>query len=323
MGKAVILEETGGPEKFSIRDHQPGAPGPGDVLVRNTAIGLNFIDIYQRKVLYPVSFPAVLGQEGAGVIEAVGEGVQDFKPGDRVAHLSGAGAYATETICSASVAAKIPDAVDDETAAAVFLKGLTAHMLVRNVFALNESHSCLVYAASGGVGTLLTQWAAHIGARVIGVVGTEEKAAAARANGAQDVIIRTKTGSISSDVRRLTDSAGVDVVYDSVGAATFEASLDSLGLRGHMVTYGNASGPVPAVQPLDLARRGSLTLTRPTLFHYATPDRLPAMATALFEMLGSGALKPAIGERFALADIADAHRLLESGKSAGAIILKP
>ncbi len=323
MGNAVFLDEVGGPEQFRLREHDPGAPGAADILVRNGAVGLNFIDIYQRQGLYPVSFPAILGQEGAGVVDAVGRDVKDFKPGDRVAYLSGGRAYATATVCPAAVAAKIPDGVDDETAAAVFLKGLTAHMLVRDVFALGPEHACLVYAASGGVGTLLVQWAARIGARVIGVVGSEEKAAAAKAGGASDVIIRTKTDSISAEVRNLTGGRGVDVVYDSVGAATFEASLDSLAPRGHMVTYGNASGPVPPVSPLDLSQRGSLTLTRPTLFHYATPDRLPAMAATLFDMIGKGALKPHIGHQFPLVEIKAAHQLLESGKSAGAIVLTP
>lgn len=323
MEQAIILDAAGGPENFSLREHDPGAPGPGDILVRNAAIGLNFIDIYQRKGLYPTAFPAILGQEGAGIIEAVGAGVEALKPGDRVVYLSGGGAYATATVCPANVAAKIPDGVDAATAAGVFLKGLTTHMLVRDVFALAPHHSCLVYAASGGVGTLLTQWAANIGARVIGVVGSAEKAAIALKNGASDVIIRTQTDSISADVRRLTDGQGVDVAYDSIGEATFEASLDSLALRGHIVAYGNASGPVPAVQPLDLARRGSLTLTRPILFHYTTPDRLPAMADALFEMIASGAVKPDITEQFSLKDVADAHRRLESGDSAGAIIITP
>ena len=323
MEKAVFLDDVGGPEKLTLKDHDPGAPGPGDILVRNTAIGLNFIDIYLRRGLYPASLPAILGQEAAGIVETVGSEVAGFKPGDRVAYLSGGGAYATATVCPAGVAAKIPDGVDDEIAAASFLKGLTVHMLVRDVFALGPRHSCLVYAASGGVGTLLVQWAASLGARVIAVVGADKKAAAAKANGASDIIIRTKTASIAADVKTLTEGRGVDVVYDSVGAATFEASLDSLAQRGHMVTYGNASGPVPAVQPLELARRGSLTLIRPTLFHFATPERLPTMAATLFEMIANGTLKPHIAHRFAMSEIQAAHRRLESGDTTGSIIITP
>lgn len=323
MEKAAIIETTGGPETFKIVDQTPGAPGEGDLLIRNKAIGLNFIDIYQRKGLYPVSFPAVLGQEGAGVVEAVGTGVSGFKVGDRVAYLSGGRAYATASVCPAAMAARIPDGVSDEKAAASFLKGLTAEMLVRQVFPLGPDHSCLVYAAAGGVGTLLTQWAAHLGAKVIGVAGSPEKAALAKSNGAAETIVRTETDSIAGAVRALTDGRGVDVVYDSVGAATFEASLDSLAMRGHMVTYGNASGPVPAVQPLDLSRRGSLTLTRPTLFHYATPERLPEMAEALFDLMARDVLQPHVSHRFSLSDIADAHRLLESGQSTGAIVILP
>lgn len=323
MTKAVFLDRPGGPEQFERRDYDPGRPGRGEILVRNKAIGLNFIDIYQRRGLYPVSLPAILGQEGVGVIEAVGEGVDDLKIGDRVAYLSGAGAYADRIRITAPVAARIPDAVSDEDAAALFLKGLTAEMLLRQVFSLSSEHSCLVYAAAGGVGTLLTQWASHIGARVIGVVGSEKKAAIARENGADDVIIRTAPDSISTVVREMTGGAGVDVVYDSVGADTFEASLNSLAMRGHMVSFGNASGPPPAIQPLDLSRRGSLTLTRPSLFHFATAERLPAMATTLFAMVDSGAIAAKITHRCPLSEIADAHRLLESGKSAGAIVLTP
>ena len=259
--------------------------------------------------------------EAAGVAEAVGEGVESFAPGDRVAYLSGGGAYAEAANTPAVMAAKIPDGVSDEDAAAVFLKGLTAEMLVRQVHALHAGEACLVHAAAGGVGTLLCQWAKVAGARVIAVVGSPDKEPIARENGADDVILRTQTDSLASEVRRLTESKGVDVVYDSVGAATFEASLDSLALRGHMVTYGNASGPAPAVSPLELMRRGSLTLTRPSLFHYATPDRLPDMAADLFAMVAKGALKPKIAARFALGDVAEAHRRLESGKTAGAIIL--
>ncbi|MEM8772319.1 MAG: quinone oxidoreductase [Pseudomonadota bacterium] len=322
MSKAVFLDQTGGADAFCVRDHDPGEPGAGEIRVKNTAVGLNFIDIYQRQGLYPVSLPAILGSEAAGIVEAAGEGAS-FSAGDRVAYITGAGAYSEATIVPSAVAASIPDSIDDDTAAAVFLKGLTAEMLLRQVFALGPDHACLIYAAAGGVGTILTQWACAIGADVIGVVGSSDKATAVKTFGARDTIIRTETESIANDVRRLTSGRGVDVVYDSVGEATFEASLDSLAMRGHMVTYGNASGPVPAVQPLELSRRGSLTLTRPSLFHYATPDRLPDMARALFDVIGSGAVNPHIGHRFALDEIADAHHLLESGESSGAIILKP
>jgi NADPH:quinone reductase len=321
--KAIFIEAHGGPEAFTLRDHELPPPAAGEMRVRHSAIGLNFIDIYQRNGLYPVALPAILGCEAAGVVEAVGANVGGFAPGDRVAYFSTGGAYAQAANISVAIAAKIPDGVSDEIAAAVFLKGMTVEMLVRQVFALSSDHACLIHAAAGGVGTLLCQWAKHIGAQTIAVVGTEEKAATAKSNGADDVIIRTQTKSISSDVRRLTNGRGVDVVYDSVGAATFEASLDAIAMRGHMITYGNASGPVPAVKPLDLCRRGSITLTRPTLFHYATPERLPKMAATLFELIVEGALKPQIGHRFELAEIAAAHKLLESGKSVGAIVLNP
>ncbi len=321
--KAVFIEAHGGPEVFALRSHDLPPPSAGEMRVRHSAIGLNFIDIYQRTGLYPVALPAILGSEAAGVVEAVGDGVDGFAAGDRIAYFATGGAYAQAANVSAAIAAKIPDGVSDEAAAAVFLKGMTAEMLVRQVFALTADHTCLIHAAAGGVGTLLCQWAKHIGARTIAVVGTQEKAATAKANGADDIIIRTQTKSISSDVRRLTDGRGVDVVYDSVGAATFQASLDSLAMRGHMVTYGNASGPVPAVEPLDLCRRGSITLTRPTLFHYATPERLAGMAATLFTLIVEGALKPKIGHRFTLDEIAAAHKLLESGKSVGAIVLTP
>lgn len=321
MHKAVFLDKHGGPDVFERREHDPGPPGPGELRIRHTAIGLNFIDIYQRTGLYPVSLPAILGSEAAGVIDAIGPDVTGFKAGDRVVWCGGGGGYSEIANIAAAICAPVPSTVSDEIAAASFLKGLTTEMLVRQVYRLSANDTCLVYAASGGVGTLLTQWASKIGARVIAVVGNDAKAAAAISNGASDAIIRTKTDSISAKVRELTGGAGVNVVYDSVGASTFEASLDSLALRGHMVTFGNASGPVPAVSPLDLSRRGSLTLTRPTLFHYATPDRRPAMAAALFDMIARGAVKPAIGARFELANIADAHRLLESGDSTGAIVL--
>jgi len=322
MTTAIFIDAHGGPEVFASRKHALPPPGAGALRVRHTAIGLNFIDIYQRKGLYPAALPAILGSEAAGVVEAVGEGVTGFAPGDRIAYLAGGGAYAEAANAPAAMAAKIPGAVTDETAAALFLKGLTAQMLLRQVFTLGPGHACLIHAAAGGVGTLLCQWAKHIGARVIAVVGAEAKAALARENGADDVIIRTEIDSIAAEVRKRTGGRGVDVVYDSVGAATFEASLDSLAMRGLMVTYGNASGPVPPVAPLDLARRGSLSLIRPSLFHFATPESLPGMAAALFDLAEKSVLRPRIAQVFQLDKVADAHRLLESGKSAGSIVLR-
>lgn len=321
--KAVVLAGHGGPENLKLKDEASPEPGPGEIVVANRAIGLNFIDIYQRKGLYPVALPAVLGTEGAGVVAKVGEGVTAFKAGDRAVYFSGGGAYAEETRISAAIAAKTPAAISDDIAAAVFLKGLTAEMLVNQVFRLENGHRALVYAAAGGVGTILTQWAAAKGAEVIAVVGDEEKARIARGLGAKDVIIRTQTNAIAARVRELTAGRGVDVAYDSVGAATFEASLDSLAMRGMMVSYGNASGPVPAIQPLELGRRGSLSLCRPSLFHFATPDRLPAMAKTLFAMIETGAIKIPPPRAFALAEAAQAQTLLESGASTGALILRP
>lgn len=320
--KAVTLTALGGPEHFAATQADPPAPGYGSIRVRNNAVGVNFIDIYQRKGLYPVSVPCVLGQEGAGVVAAAGDGAP-FKIGERVAYLSGFGAYAEETIVDAARAARIPDGVSDDLAAAAFLKGLTADMLLRQVYPLKPGQTALVTAAAGGVGSLLTQWAAHLGARVIAIVGDAEKIAAAKANGAADVIDRKASPETATAVRALTDGRGVDVVYDSIGAATFDASLDSLAMRGMMVSYGNASGPVPPVAPLDLTRRGSLSLARPSLFHYATPDRLPAMAAAVFDLIAKRVLRPTIAKSFPLAQVADAHRLLEAGKTIGAIILKP
>ncbi|MEZ5892712.1 MAG: quinone oxidoreductase [Parvularculaceae bacterium] len=320
--KEIVLTAIGGPENFAPRETATPSPPPGTIRVRNLAIGVNFIDIYQRKGLYPISVPAVLGQEGAGVVAEAGDGAP-FKKGERVAYLSGSGAYAEETIVSASMAAAIPDGVSDGVAAASFLKGLTAHMLLRDIFPLKPNDYALITAAVGGVGTLLTQWAAHIGALPIAVVGGPTKVSAAKENGAAHVIDRTAAPDIATEVRRLTNGRGVDVVYDSVGAATFEASLNSLAVRGMMVTYGNASGPVPPVAPLELARRGSLSLIRPILFHYATPDRLPAMAAILFKLIADGVLKPQIAAALPLANAADAHRMLEGGTTTGSIVLEP
>ncbi len=323
MGYAIYIDQTGDADVFERRDRNLPPPDAGQIQVRQTAIGLNFIDIYQRRGLYPIALPAILGCEAAGVVEAVGGGVDGFKPGDRVVYLGTGGAYADAANVAAVLAAPIPDGISEDLAASSFLKGLTAEMLLRQVYPLKESDSCLIYAAAGGVGTLLCQWASHIGAHVIGVVGSEAKVSIAKAGGADDVIVRSQTDSIAKEVRALTSGLGVNVVYDGVGEATFEASLDSLAARGHMVTYGNASGPVPPVSPLALSTRGSLTLTRPMLFHYATPDRLGPMAAAVFDLLAKGVLKPQISETFQLDKIANAHRRLESGDTTGAIILKP
>lgn len=323
MAKAIVIDRHGGPEVFRLEDRAETAPGAGEIAVENAAIGLNFIDIYQRKGLYPASMPAILGSEGAGRVVAAGEAVTQFRAGDRVAYMCGGGAYQTRTNVPAVMAAKLPDAISEDIGGAIFLKGLTAEMLVRQVFQLKSGHTALVYAAAGGVGTILCQWAAKIGATVFAVVGDEAKATLVRGYGAKHAFIRTGTDSIASQVRDVTSGRGVDVVYDSVGAATFEASLDSLAMRGMMVSYGNASGAVPAIAPLDLTRRGSLTLARPSLFHYATPDRLPGMADALFSMVASGAIKVPAPTAFPLAKAADAHRLLEGGGSTGSIVLKP
>ncbi|HBK92037.1 MAG TPA: quinone oxidoreductase [Parvularcula sp.] len=319
--KELLLTATGGPELFALRDADIRAPGPNEIRVKNAAIGVNFIDIYQRTGLYPVPVPTVLGQEAAGIVTAAGAGAP-YREGDRVAYM-GAAAYAEETIVDAGRAAPLPDGVSMEIAAASFLKGLTAEMLLRQVRPAGAGETALITAAAGGVGLLLCQWAVHLGLRVIAVVGDKAKIKAVKTTGVADVIDRSATPDIAGAVRTLTNGRGADVAYDSVGKATFEACLDSLALRGMMVTYGNASGPVPPIAPLDLTRRGSLSLARPSLFHYAAPDRLPAMASALFGLLAAGVLKPSIAATFPLAKGADAHRLLEAGKTIGSIILKP
>jgi len=323
MAKAIILKEHGSPEVLSLEPSNSPDPGRGEIIVGNTAIGLNFIDIYQRQGLYPLALPGILGSEGVGIVEAVGDGVDHIKTGDRVAYLTTHGAYADYTNVPAGMTAPIPNDVKDETAAAVFLKGLTVQMLVRQVYPLRKGETCLVYAAAGGVGSLLCQWANNIGARVIGVVGSNEKTGLAKFHGATNVINRKEVDNIAAEIRKLTNNHGVNVVYDSIGAATFEASLDALAPRGMMVSYGNASGPAPAIAPLDLTRRGSVSLARPSLFHFATPGDLPAMARELFTAIADGWLKPPVPTAFPLEDAAEAHRLLESGASTGPIILNP
>ncbi|GAB4541130.1 MAG: quinone oxidoreductase [Parvularculaceae bacterium] len=321
--KRIIIEHHGGPEVLRLVDESAPQPGPGEALIRQAAVGVNFIDVYFRTGLYPLELPSGLGQDAVGIVEALGPGVKDFSVGDRVGYgTAGVGAYAEYRAVAADKLIPLPDGVTDEVAAATLVKGMSTEMLIRQVHEATAGEDILVYAAAGGVGTLLCQWAAHLGARVLGVVGAEAKAAVARENGCAEVLIQRE---LSADaVRDLAGGAGVHVVYDSVGADTFWISLDSLRPRGLMVSYGNASGPPPAVSPLELSKRGSLFLTRPTLFHYVeTPDRLRAAASAFFEQISSGVITPRIGGVYPLAEAAQAHRDLEARKTTGAIILKP
>ena len=319
--RAVRIARTGGPEAMELVEVETPRPGPGEVLVRHEAIGLNFIDTYQRTGLYPMKLPAILGNEAAGVVEAVGEGVARVKPGDRVAYTSGPGAYAEANCVKADRLAALPDAIDFKTAAASSLKGLTAEYLVRQVWPLTPGDAVLVHAAAGGVGTLLTQWLAHLGMRVIGTAGSAAKAAHARNRGCEAVILYGEED-VAARVRELTGGAGVRVAYDGVGKATFEASLKSLGRRGLLVSYGNASGPAPPVSPLQLVQNGSLYLTRPSLADFnLTPEALGAAAGALFHVIATGAVKVEIGQTFPLENIREAHAALEARETTGATVI--
>jgi NADPH2:quinone reductase len=320
---AIRAREAGGPEVLEAVEVETPAPRPGQVLVRNQAIGLNFIDTYQRSGLYPIRFPAVLGQEAAGVVEALGEGVARFKVGDRVAYSGQTGAYAQYQAVAAERAVALPDGVSFETAAASLLKGMTTEFLVRRCYPLKAGETTLVHAAAGGVGTLVVQWAKSLGATVIGTVGSEEKAQLARELGADHVILY-RSEDVPARVKEITAGAGVPIAYDSVGKDTFEGTLASLSRRGLFVSFGNASGPVPAFEPLRLSRAGSLFFTRPTLFDYiATTAELDESAGQLFSMIGSGKLRIEIGQRFRLADARQAHEALESRATIGASVLLP
>lgn len=317
------IERTGGPEVFGFVGTALPEPGPGEVRLRATAIGLNYIDTYHRSGLYPIELPAVLGSEGAGVVEAVGEGVEGFAPGDRVGTYTTRGAYATHRAVAADQLVRLPDDVSDEDAAALMLKGATVAALVEDCAKVAAGQTALVYAAAGGVGLILTGWLKAIGARVIGVVSSDAKAARARAAGADAVIVHSREA-IAPRVRELTDGAGVPVIFDGVGKATWEASLDSAAPRGLIVSYGNAGGPVEGVNLGVLAAKGSLFVTRPTLFHYATtPERRQHYADRVFAMLRSGAIGAEIGQRFPLEAVAEAHEELERGTTIGSTVLIP
>jgi NADPH2:quinone reductase len=322
--RAVVVQKTGGPEVLGLVDVPAAEPGPGEIRIRHEAIGVNFIDVYFRTGLYPLTLPSRIGQEAAGIVEAVGEGVTRFKPGDRAAYATGGlGSYAEANTLRADRAVAIPSGVSAEAAAAALLKGMTAEFLVRRTFHVKHGHTVLVHAAAGGVGSILTQWAAALGATVIGVVGSEAKAEVAKRQGCAHVLLYDRDD-IAKEVRDLTGGAGVPVVYDSVGKSTFDASIASLARRGMMVTFGNASGPVPPFEPLRLSRAGSLFLTRPTLFDYvATTEELDASAAALFEMIGAGQIKVEIGQKFRLADVSKAHEALEARRTTGSTVLLP
>jgi len=322
--RAIRIHAQGGPEVMQWEEVPTPEPEPGEVLVRHAAVGLNFVDVYFRSGLYKSpSLPFTPGMEGAGTVLAVGSAVANFKPGDRVAYGTGAmGAYATERVIAADRLLKLPDNIGFETAAAMMLAGLTAQYLLRRTYPVQRGDTILVHAAAGGVGLILCQWAKHLGARVIGVVSTPDKAELARANGADHALIGHSD--LPAEVKRISGGAMVPVVYDSVGRDTFTASLDCLAPLGMMVSFGNASGPVPPVELSILAAKGSLFLTRPSLATYAAKRAdLERMAGELFEVVGSGAVKIHVNQSFPLAQAAAAHRALEERKTTGSTVLVP
>jgi NADPH2:quinone reductase len=323
MTKAVVVRQLGGPEVLRYEDWPLAGPEPGQVALRQTAIGLNFVDTYQRSGLYPVQLPFVAGNEGAGVITALGEGVTGLKVGDRVAYQGQVGAYATERLAAAERMVPIPDGIEDRTAAAIMLKGLTAYYLLFKTWALARGETILWHAAAGGTGLIATQWARALGATVIGTAGSPEKVALAKAHGCHHVINYNSEDFVTR-VRELTDGKGVDVVYDGVGKSTFEKSLDCLRPRGLMVSFGNASGVVSIPDVTLLSRKGSLYVTRPTGTHYlGKREDLLEGAGKLFEAVQSGAIKVEISRTFPLSEAADAHRALEGRETTGSVVLLP
>lgn len=322
--KAIRFSKTGGPDVLSLEDIELPPPGPGQVRVRHTVIGVNFIDTYQRSGLYPVPLPSGLGLEAAGTVDALGANVSSLKIGDRVAYCSGPlGAYAEANNVPADRVVKLPESVSDEVAAAALLKGMTAEYLLKRTHAVQRGETILFHAAAGGVGLIACQWAKHLGATVIGTVGSESKIALAKENGC-DHVLSTHDSEWPKKLRDLTGGKGVPVVYDSIGKATWGGSLDCLAIRGLMVSFGNSSGAVPAFEPGVLAGKGSLYLTRPTLAHYTRDaQELQATANDLFGVIGSGAVKIAIHQRFKLAEARAAHEALHSRNTTGATVLIP
>jgi NADPH2:quinone reductase len=322
--KAIRFSKTGGPEVLEFVDVDVGEPGPGEARVRHHAIGVNFIDTYFRTGLYPLPLPSGLGQEAAGVVEAVGEGVSNVKPGDRVVYAGRPnGAYSQVRVMPADILLKLPDAISYETAAAMMLQGMTVQYLFNRTYQIKPGETILFHAAAGGVGLIACQWARALGVNLIGTVGSKEKAELAKAHGAAHVI-NYNTEDVVQRVLEITNGEKVPVVYDSVGKDTFTRSLDCLRPRGLMVSFGNASGPVPPFSLAELASRGSLYITRPSLFNYvATREDLEATAADLFQMVASGKVKIDINQKFPLADAAKAHIALESRKTTGSTILLP
>jgi NADPH2:quinone reductase len=321
MPHAIRIHKNGGPDVLQWDEVEVGEPGPGQVRIRQEAAGLNFIDVYHRSGLYKQHLPFTPGVEGAGVVEAVGPEVTNVKQGDRVAYAGPIGGYAEERLIDADRVVKLPDDISCDQAAAMMLQGMTAQMLLRSVFPVHDGDMILVHAAAGGVGLIMCQWAAALGVTVIGTVGTEEKAELARAHGCAHPIVYSKQDFVAQ-VRAITAGEKLPVVYDSVGRDTFMKSLDCLKVRGLMVSFGNASGPPDPIPPNLLAQKGSLYLTRPTLFHYiATRAQLEQSANELFDMVSSGKVKIEVKQRFPLKDAAEAHRELEARKTTGSTIL--
>jgi len=323
MSRAFIVREYGGPEQLKLEQVEIGAPGPGQLKIRNRAIGLNFVDVYQRTGLYKTPLPFTAGNEGAGDVIAVGAGVTDFQVGDRIAYQGPVGAYADERLLPAEKAARLPDGVSYEVAAAALLKGATAYYLLHLTHDLKAGETILVHAAAGGTGQILVQWAKAIGAKVIGTAGSDEKCRIVRDNGA-DLTINYKTDDFVARVKEFTGGKGVDVVYDGVGQATFEPSLDCLRLRGLMVSFGNASGPVSIPRLGILADKGSLYVTRPTgAGYFRTAEDLRMAADALFNMIELGKIKVAIDQTRPLAEAVQAQQALEARATTGSTVLLP
>jgi NADPH2:quinone reductase len=324
MAQAIRFHRTGGPEVLTLESVDVGKPGRGEVRMRNTAIGVNFIDTYQRSGLYPMQLPSGLGTEAAGVVEEVGEGVDWLKPGDRVATCtSPVGAYSTERNLPADKLVKLPDGIEERTAAAMMLKGLTVQYLFRQTYPLKAGQTILFHAAAGGVGLIACQWARALGVTMNGKAGTEEKAELARQHGCDHRIVYTRENFVER-VKEITGGKGVPVVYDGIGKDTFPASLDCLSPRGFFVSFGSASGPVPPFNIMMLSQKGSLYATRPTLFtHAANRESLNAMASELFALVKEGKIKPDARQTFPLSEAAEAHRTLESRKTTRATLLIP